>query len=113
MKYRVESSYPEWHTISSSRAGHQEYDDLDVAIRALEYNSNLARCIWPMRVIDENGRIYRSYDPELDTRLPGIRWEIINRNAYSLWEAAGCPESDGVEFWLRAEKDLKEHNGLV
>jgi hypothetical protein len=31
----------------------------------------------------------------------------IRTRAFSLWQQAGCPESDGVEFWLRAEQDLK------
>lgn len=26
--------------------------------------------------------------------------------AYALWEAAGRPDGDGVEFWLRAEAEL-------
>jgi hypothetical protein len=26
--------------------------------------------------------------------------------AYELWEAAGHPEGDGVEFWLEAEREL-------
>jgi hypothetical protein len=30
----------------------------------------------------------------------------IRARAYSLWEEAGHPEGDGVEFWLRAERDL-------
>lgn len=28
--------------------------------------------------------------------------------AYVLWETAGRPESDGVYFWLEAEKCMKE-----
>ena len=122
MKYSVQSNHeclpweppPEfgWKTISSDRAGHQEFDSLDVAIRAFEYNANLARCIWPMRVIDSEGKVYRVYDPESDTRLPGCRWRIIQKNAYYLWEAAGRPECNGEEFWLQAEQELPEHNGI-
>ena len=32
--------------------------------------------------------------------------ESVNELAYRLWEEAGRPESDGVEFWLRAEAEL-------
>jgi hypothetical protein len=32
--------------------------------------------------------------------------EAIRARAFYLWEAAGRPESDGVEFWLRAEQEL-------
>jgi hypothetical protein len=30
----------------------------------------------------------------------------IREKAYLLWEADGCPESDGVSYWLQAEQDL-------
>ena len=33
--------------------------------------------------------------------------QAIREKAYLLWEEAGRPESDGVEFWLRAEQDLQ------
>jgi hypothetical protein len=32
--------------------------------------------------------------------------EEIREKAYTLWEEAGRPESDGVEFWVRAEQEL-------
>lgn len=32
----------------------------------------------------------------------------IRARAFALWEQAGRPESDGVEYWLRAEQEL--HN---
>jgi hypothetical protein len=32
--------------------------------------------------------------------------ETIRVRAYALWEQAGHPECDGVEFWLRAEQEL-------
>jgi hypothetical protein len=32
--------------------------------------------------------------------------EVIRARAYFLWEAAGHPCCDGVEFWLRAEQEL-------
>lgn len=31
----------------------------------------------------------------------------IRARAFALWEQAGCPDCDGVEFWLRAEQELK------
>jgi len=117
MKYLVQSNHAgyhghRWETISSDRAGHQEFDNLDTAIRVLERNADMARCIWPMRVIDTDGKVYRGYDPAADTRLPGCRWEMVQKNAYQLWEAAGRPECNGEEFWFQAENELPEHNGL-
>jgi len=32
--------------------------------------------------------------------------DTVRERAYALWEQAGRPESDGVEFWLRAEHEL-------
>lgn len=32
--------------------------------------------------------------------------EDIRQKAYLLWEEAGRPDSDGVEFWLRAESEF-------
>lgn len=95
-----------------SRRSGRQYDEADEAVKILERDADLARWIWPLRVIDSDGKVLRVYDPELDTRLPGCRWRIIQRNAYVLWEAAGEPPGDGQNFWLRAEQELKEHNGV-
>lgn len=37
----------------------------------------------------------------------------IRRQAYYKWEAAGCPCSDGVEFWLQAEAELADESQLA
>ncbi len=36
--------------------------------------------------------------------------EKIRELAYQKWSAAGCPASDGVEFWLAAEAELTNQN---
>ena len=33
--------------------------------------------------------------------------EAIRVLAYQTWEAAGCPEGDGKEFWPDAEQEVK------
>ena len=38
------------------------------------------------------------------TGVPDV--EAVRTRAYALWERAGQPEGDGVEFWLRAEQEL-------
>lgn len=38
-------------------------------------------------------------------RHQGVHNQIKER-AYALWEEAGRPEGDGVEFWLRAEAEM-------
>lgn len=37
-------------------------------------------------------------DPDLRRR--------IERNAYALWEADGCPEGRALDYWLQAEQEL-------
>ncbi|HQX51720.1 MAG TPA: DUF2934 domain-containing protein [Planctomycetaceae bacterium] len=32
--------------------------------------------------------------------------DSIRELAYAKWQAADCPEGDGVEFWLAAESEL-------
>jgi hypothetical protein len=34
--------------------------------------------------------------------------EAIRLRACFLWEAAGRPAGDGVDFWLRAEQQLRQ-----
>jgi hypothetical protein len=38
---------------------------------------------------------------------PVVSEEEIRYRAYCLWNAAGWPASDGVEFWLQAERELR------
>jgi hypothetical protein len=38
-----------------------------------------------------------------------MREERIQRLAYFLWQAAGEPAGDGVEFWLKAEEEYWSH----
>ncbi len=43
--------------------------------------------------------------------MPGgktISDEAIRLNAYLKWEAAGRPVGDGVDFWLEAERELRQ-----
>jgi hypothetical protein len=34
--------------------------------------------------------------------------DAIRLNAYLKWEAAGKPGGDGVDFWLQAERELRQ-----
>jgi len=113
--YSVQSLVPgkhEWKVISSSRAGHQVFDNITSAFKTLRSNMDLARCIFPMRVGDEEGVVYYEYDPEQDMRLPGPRFRETSRRAYFLWERAGKPACNGEEFWYQAETELPDENGL-
>lgn len=33
--------------------------------------------------------------------------DAIRARAYALWQQAGAPGGDGIEFWLRAEQELR------
>ena len=36
----------------------------------------------------------------------------VRRRAYELWEQYGRPESGAEEFWLKAEREIKQAKGL-
>jgi len=36
--------------------------------------------------------------------------EEVRTRAFLKWEAAGCPQGDGILFWLEAESELQESN---
>jgi hypothetical protein len=108
--YKVESRghhNKEWHIISSSRAGHQEFDDLDDAIKAFEYNCTLARFINYCKVTDETNKIFRYYNPELDERLPGCLWRLENRAKF-LWKNEGSPSERDDTFWFEAKRQIEQ-----
>jgi hypothetical protein len=45
-----------------------------------------------------------------DSRLQPLvedQVDAIRVLAYHKWKAAGCPECDGTEFWLDAEKEVQ------
>lgn len=50
------------------------------------------------------GRVVGEEDAE-PTILDNIE-DSVRERAYLLWEAAGRPDGDGVEFWLKAEEEL-------
>jgi hypothetical protein len=95
----------EWYNV-------REFDDLDHAIKVLRMRADMARIIWNQRVIDKDGKIYARYVVDDDMRLPGCRWRAIERNAYFLWEAAGRPDGQDEKFWLEAELNIGDHNGV-
>lgn len=114
MKYIVQSSWGfpvqerVWKTFGNDPD--RRFDDLEKAKKILIYGSNLSRIVCCIRVVDETGKEYARYDPEEDTRLPGCRHRLIEKAAYYLWEKAGKPENSEQEFWLQAERELKESN---
>ncbi len=51
---------------------------------------------------------YKKMDEEMTQALADMHRRETNEVAYYLWEQAGRPEGDGVEFWLEAERLRKE-----
>ena len=54
--------------------------------------------------------LFRQFIMNFKEEEEKIMDETIREKAYYLWEQAGRPETDGVEFWLQAEKLLSESN---
>jgi hypothetical protein len=44
-------------------------------------------------------------NPKTSAR-PALDEDQIRARAYALWEEAGRPEGDGMQFWLDAEQEL-------
>lgn len=112
MSYFIETNSFGRGWTRSHPAGFRGYDCMDNAMTGFQRHTSLARMISPSRIVDSSGVVHAVYDPEKDTRLPGCRHRIISRLAYGLWEDAGRPDTDGVRFWLRAEKSLVESDGI-
>jgi hypothetical protein len=55
-------------------------------------------------------RTQRLLPPVEETRQPAH--DKIAGLAYSYWEARGRQGGDAAEDWLRAERELRERNGL-
>jgi hypothetical protein len=37
--------------------------------------------------------------------------EKVREHAYYLWQLAGCPEGNSVEFWCQAASDVEREEG--
>jgi hypothetical protein len=46
-----------------------------------------------------------------DLHTSGDQQRAVREAAYRKWERAGRPESDGVAFWLQAERELLSQHG--
>lgn len=58
-----------------------------------------------MKFFREVAEMFGAEEKVESTILDNIEGTVRER-AYLLWEAAGRPEGDGVEFWLKAEEEL-------
>ncbi len=48
--------------------------------------------------------------PERQTENVSAHEDEIRPLAYRKWEEAGCPATDGVQFWLAAEMEILRRN---
>lgn len=52
------------------------------------------------------GNIFRIFRPGEEIGVTPSE-DRIRERAYALWEEAGRPDGDGVEFWVRAETEVR------
>ncbi len=45
--------------------------------------------------------------PEQAANVAGTPDDEIRPLAYQKWQEAGCPDGDGMEFWLTAETEIR------
>ena len=65
-----------------------------------------------LRDMTDNGERVASEPSRPEQATPGqaadpVTDDEVRVRAYHLWEAAGWPASNGVEFWLKAERELR------
>lgn len=51
-------------------------------------------------------KLSNEHSPGSDQPPSGSIEEEIRMLAYCKWESSECPEGDGVEFWLEAEREI-------
>jgi hypothetical protein len=58
-------------------------------------------------VLEHPGRVIEAIAVAAGPRRPVSEPDIRVR-AYQKWEAAGKPKGDDIQFWLKAEQELKD-----
>lgn len=76
-------------------------------------NDDKRKHMCPMRIVDNNGYIYRVYDPKKDHRLISIRNKAIESHAVYLWKSEGKPSYGPDKFLRRAADEVKFCNGIL
>jgi hypothetical protein len=51
-------------------------------------------------------KVRETVPEEPERQIPVPTKEEIRNRAFRIWEFAGKPDGDGVQFWLEAEQDL-------
>ena len=117
MTYKLQSNWGGgWRDSKAWRAFNfygSSRENLEHGIRSLRHDADLSRIVCQLRLIDLDGKVYATYEPEDDMRLPGCRWRATERAAKILWEAAGGPEGRDEEFWFKAESELPDSIGVT
>lgn len=54
------------------------------------------------------GQVSRVLTPVSEHHQGETDQQQIRERAYYKWQAAGTPPSDGVDFWLQAEREVRE-----
>ena len=55
----------------------------------------------------------RSVSYGLNTGAPNVRQAMVERRAYHIWKAKGCPKGTALKDWMQAEKEVEEAANLV
>jgi Protein of unknown function (DUF2934) len=83
--------------------------DPDELQREIERASRLASAISDQTTYQRLRQFVEELKQNLQRRLAARRSkEAIRARARELWEASGCPPGRDLEFWLKAEAELRE-----
>ena len=75
----------------------------------LAHHIELAERVASLTKDETTIRRFINFAEEVRQKLLGVlRRKKVRARAYELWEQAGCPPGRDQEFWLEAERQLKE-----
>jgi hypothetical protein len=86
-----------------------QQDDPDALQHEIERASRLADAVSDQTTYQRLKQFVEELKRNLERRLAARRSEeAIRTRARELWEASGCPPDRDLEFWLKAEEELRE-----
>jgi hypothetical protein len=89
-----------------------DHDDPHELQREIERASRLAYAVTDQTTYQRLKQFVEELKQNLQRRLAALAArrseEAIRARARELWEASGCPPGRDLEFWVKAEQEMRE-----
>ena len=102
------NNFGHWSSYTMERT-HGSIEDPHELEREIERANRLASVVGDQTTYQRLKQFVEELKQNLQGRLAARRSkEAIRARARELWEASGCPPDRDLEFWLKAEEELRE-----